>query len=183
MASTANRIKQLFLLTLLPMSLLLASHRRNEVDPITGIDSYGNAVAVWEDVNTNIHIIYSATKTLSGAWTPEVQLSVTGLHSYSPHFLMNENGDCTATWFADDPSLGTTTLYAAIMPSGGSWGNIAQLSAASEHVDNGSASISMDSQGKIRVMWKSLNLTAGTSSVQDSEASITSGWTAPVTLN
>jgi hypothetical protein len=183
MASTTNRIKQLFLLTLLPMSLLLTSHRRDEVDPIAGIDLHGNSVTVWEDDNPDIHIIYSATKTLSGAWTPEVQLSVTGIHSYSPHFFMNENGDCTAVWFADDPTLGITTLYGAIMPSGGSWGNIAQLSTANELVNNTFTNASINNSGNICICWSSYLLDSGTYACYSCFGNTVSGWGTPQQLD
>src|SRR5580704_3656333 len=62
-----------------------------------GVDSSGNAVAVWES-NNGTNTIIQASLSIGGVWTTPYNLSYDGYNAESPQVAVNSAGNAVAIW-------------------------------------------------------------------------------------
>lgn len=113
------------------------------------LDDRGNATAVWSSPAAQL---YSATKTLGGAWSPAVPISAAASSFIQlPELVVDSRGSVTAVWDQND---GTNSVYAATLNQG-SWSAPHQIPAPGTNAFG--AQVTIDGSGTAIAMW-----TAGT---------------------
>lgn len=120
----------------------LSSMMTDSSNPEVGIDSSGNAVAIWVEGG----FIKSSSILFGGSWDAAVTISNT--NTSSPSLVVDSSGNATAVW------LEGTALKTAAKPFGGSWGSGATLS------NSGAASpqLAIDNSGNVVLVWANSGL-------------------------
>jgi hypothetical protein len=136
--------------------------------PQIAVDSTGNAVAVWR--NVDITSIQAATLPFGGAWSSPTTLS--GAASSTPQVAMNASGYIVTTW--QTVISGTLSIQSATRQFAGSWTAAVTLSSGSSA--NQSA-VDVDPAGNAIATWSQ------SSAIQSSLLPFGGSWTAPVTVS
>lgn len=100
--------------------------------PLTGIDSSGNSVSIWETEDSGVHSIQAATLLFGKTWSNPTTISNAGIYSFLPKLEVSSSGVAVAAWVVKD--AGIRSLYASILPFGGSWSVPVMLSSTDEYV-------------------------------------------------
>lgn len=115
----------------------LSSTMNASSDPYVGIDSNGNAEAVWIENG----FLTSSSLPYGGSWTSSTAISNSG--ASEPSLAVDLNGNATAIWLEGTSLLANTKL------SGGSWGTAATLSSSNAAAPN----LAIDSNGNAVAVW------------------------------
>ena len=133
------------------------------------MDNSGNATAVWSSPAAQL---YSATKTLGGAWSPAVPISAAASNFIQlPELVVDSRGSVTAVWDQND---GTNSVYSATLNQG-SWSAPHQIPASGTNAFG--SQVTIDGTGVAIAMW-----TAGTGpnySTQSSRKTAGGNWSSP----
>jgi hypothetical protein len=138
--------------------------------PQIGIDSSGNATAVWQTWNGSNSIIQASTKLFEGAWqeTPD-NLSLAGQNAYSPQIGIDSSGNATVVWFRND---GMNYIIQASTKSSEGWQTTPDnLSLAGQNAY--SPQIGIDSSGKATAVWQRSD---GMKSIIQASTKSSEGW-------
>jgi hypothetical protein len=112
-----------------------------------GLDSAGNAVAVWSTFDSGF-VIRTATRPAGSEWSDPEDLSpVTG---HTPQLAMNAAGDAVAVWNGFNGTDYVT--WAATRPAGGDWSAPADLEIPGEG-DAFYPQVSIDADGDAIAVW------------------------------
>lgn len=127
----------------------LSNTKEEGLVPQVGLDSKGDAVAVWESNNGTDYSIQAATRSgLTGSWQAPVTLKMLGAAvAPPPDLAVDPQGDAVAIW-----PLEEKFIEAATRPAGGSWQTPETLSktAAAQH----SAQVGIDAAGDATAVWE-----------------------------
>ncbi|HEX6229975.1 MAG TPA: hypothetical protein VFZ41_11005, partial [Solirubrobacterales bacterium] len=96
-------------------------------EPQVGVDSAGNAVAVWSRSNGSHTIIQAAVRPAGGTWGPVADLSAAGRDATEPQLAVDPAGNAVAIWSRSNGSH--TIIQAAGRSAGGPWSGSVDLSA------------------------------------------------------
>ncbi len=128
----------------------LSDNGENASAAAIGIDSSGNAIAVWQIYNGTNYIIQSAHLPFGGAWSSPENISTFGVDAYDPAIAVNSSGDAVAVWYAYD---GTNyVVKGATRAAGTSWSLVIELSDACENADR--PQVAIDAAGEVFVVWQ-----------------------------
>lgn len=136
------------------------------------IDSIGNAVAVWNTVDSNGHTIVKSAIKASGIWSNyhvnSYDISNTIAVNSSPILYSNSLGDVVMLWKYFDSSTSRFLLAASMLPHGSTHWNTQTISSSHEELAHQDPKLDLNDQGEILVVWTSSSLL---------EPSITRLWT------
>ena len=135
-----------------------------------GVDSLGNATAVWVETSGN-NLIKAATLTFgSGTWTATSTLSLAGQSASAPIIAVNGNGTAFAIWIRNDGS--NDIIQVASSTSPGIWSTPFDLSLTGQ--DAYGHGIAIDPMGNAAAIWTRNN--GSNDIVQARYFSSSSGW-------
>lgn len=122
------------------------------VHPVIGIDSAGNATAVWEGTDPlNFNSVIQTNYLPNGSsWVGVTTLTSSSDVSTGPQLAVNGPGDAVAIWRSTD-AFDVSTLVGAIYPTGTSWGSPQTIS-TTETITN-DYRVVLNDDGNIVVNW------------------------------
>ncbi|MCC6831102.1 MAG: choice-of-anchor C family protein [Thermoleophilia bacterium] len=88
--------------------------------PQVGVDSAGNAVAVWRQSNGVNFVIYAADRPAGGAWSAPTALTSGGPDPQAPVLAVAADGTAVAAWVRSDG--GAIRIQTAVRSASGTWG-------------------------------------------------------------
>lgn len=153
-------------------------------NPIIKMDANGNAIAVWDTVQ-NSSLLIQANTFVGSTWgTP--QTIVSDATAFGQKLAMRADGtdvQAVVVWTAI--SNGVNCLFGSMLPSStDDWTAIAQISGASEDVQNPQYDVVINDNGDVIVTWASLDgsyneyIRASTSTV-----GFANSWSTPETIS
>ena len=155
----------------------------SESIPQIGVDSNGNAVAVWvRRISGNNQVIEASVFTCSlNTWSTPTSISATGERVDSPRVVVDGSGNAVAVWRRSDGS--DFIIQAASLPFGGSWSAVTDLSAAGR--DSIEPQVSINASGKAVAVWgrKVGPPTPPRSEVQAATLTFGGSWSAVTTIS
>jgi plastocyanin len=131
-----------------PVSVGWCSEGRCE--PQVGIDSHGDAVALWETYTGFTFVVESSYRPAGGAWQAPVVLSPEEIPGAAhPKLAVNGKGDAIAVW--DRGSAIDAVTQAAFMPAGGTWQAPVDISPEGDSAFE--PQVAFDGHGDALVLW------------------------------
>lgn len=115
-------------------------------NPHVRVDSSGNAVSIWAEIDDQI--IQGAALPFGGSWTAFVNISSVSDQSSLPHLAVDPAGNAVAVWTAF--SGGDFTTQASTRPFGGSWASPTTLSVITGTFE---ADVAVDLSGNAIALW------------------------------
>lgn len=101
--------------------------------PRVAIGAEGTVIAVWQGTIGATPTIYSASKSIAGAWGAEVAISSGGVNSSYPQIAVDSVGNAVSIWYRYDLSgslYSNVVVQSSSMPSGGGWSSPVDVSSA-----------------------------------------------------
>lgn len=145
--------------------------------PRVGVDSEGDAVAVWEVSSGADEMIQSASRPAGGSWSPPVDISAIGGDAEDPEVAIDPQGDAVATWTSVEGS--EKVIEAASRPAGGNWSAAVGISPGGALATR--AQVALDAHGDAVAIWQYY---AGSEEVIQSATRLAgSTWSAPVDVS
>jgi hypothetical protein len=166
-------------------SQIVAEDAESLHNPEVGLDSAGNATAVWEAKGASVRID-AAVKPAGGSWGAGVPLSESGGNANVPRLAVAGNGDAIAIWerFGEEGGNMAEIIEASTRRAGAAFSHAAKVTkiqptrgeVAGQHV-------ALDEQGDAVVTWSETN-TKNQDLIEASAGKIaTDTWGAPVVLS
>lgn len=153
----------------------------NPHTPKVAVDSLGNAVAVWQAVDTvnGTNVIQASTySAILQTWASPIVISDESFNSINPLVAVNQsNGNAVVIWSMEDST--TRWLIGINKPFIGSWGTAYEISTDDVYAysTEGSYGINFDSiANTIFIAWTAEDLTTGETSIRGSRAVFGGGW-------
>jgi len=150
----------------------------NASDPQVGVDSAGNATAVWRQHDGTWYSIWSSRYRSSDGWgTPRLLESEDLGDAWEPQVAVDINGNVAAVWFQYDG--GRYNVWASQYTAGVGWAIAALL----ETDDSGDAlrpQVAMDANGNATAVWS--QRLSGQHSILSSRYAAGVGWGMPVLI-
>lgn len=148
--------------------------------PVFGIDSSGNAVSVWNSGEGSSTLVMASTLPFGQNWSTPITISTETTWAFNPVLAVNESGDAVAIWTSVDTTTSTSSLYGAMLPSGGSWSSPVQITRTDE-TPTSYYKLSMNTTGDIVATWASyLNADPNTNIIRSATAIFGGTWSAPI---
>ena len=122
---------------------------RNAEEPDVGIDSAGNATAVWRRHDGSDYVLQTATRPAGGSWQAPTDLSAAGEPAKEPQLAVGPAGDAVAIWARSDGL--DFIVQAAARPAGGGWQGALPLSAAGRDAE--APQVAVDPSGDAVAVW------------------------------
>jgi hypothetical protein len=146
-----------------------------EETPLVGVDSAGNATAVWQRYRGGKLIYESAVRQAGGRWSTPSRFSGGLERAYELQIAVDDMGNQTAVWVR---RVGRSwVVQSATRPAGGSWS--APLTLSPPRKAARSPQIALDPQGGATAVWE--DVFGG--SIESSTRSLEGIWSVPVTLS
>ncbi|MBW2700532.1 MAG: hypothetical protein JRF33_06900 [Deltaproteobacteria bacterium] len=121
------------------------------MDAEVAVDTDGNAVAVWRWAGSGSYYIKAATYTPEGGWGESERISTGGRAAGSePVVAMDASGRAMVAW--DENDGGSRWIFASRFIPGSGWSS--PYSISREAKDANDPAISMNSNGKVVVVWE-----------------------------
>lgn len=121
-------------------------HATTTISPRCGIDSNGNAIAVWVNFGTVKAAYFNGS-----AWESPVILYTGTADAQSPDVVMDSEGNSTAVW--TDITLGQ--IYSSFRPVNGTWGPPVILDGSSVFFPfQAQKPLAVDLQGNVIAIWE-----------------------------
>jgi hypothetical protein len=148
-----------------------------EDSPLVGVDSAGNATAVWQRYRGGKLVYESAVRQAGGPWSTPSRFCGGLEGAYGLQIAVDPLGNETAIW---GRHVGRSwVVQSATRPAGGTWSAPVTLSAAGA----GSALVAAGPEGNVTAVWLLEREEGWRSVVQSSTRSAGGSWSAPVTLS
>lgn len=153
--------------------------------PQVAISANGAVIAVWHGVVASVDTVYSATKTLSGAWSLGQAISNALFSSAYPQVAIDPNGNAIAIWYRYNVAssiYSSVVVQSASLSFGGSWTDPVDLS--SPGIVNPAhliARIAIDSIGNAVAAWNT-SFDGDRFTVESAVKPVNANWTQPVDL-
>ncbi|MFN8159698.1 MAG: hypothetical protein U0R52_01450 [Solirubrobacterales bacterium] len=141
--------------------VLLSPAAKAAISPSVGIDSSGDATAIWgmqDDTAGYLHpphTIRMATRAAGGAWAVDLT-DRSGPRARRPSLSVAGNGAAVASWLEQDSSGVTGKVWAMARGSSGGFGAATQLSGAGagDNALGATVATALDSGGSGAVAWE-----------------------------
>lgn len=124
--------------------------------PEIRLDINGNAVAVWEALDTNeVHRIFSSTfSNFTMTWSPPIAISSASVNAFAPQMSVAiSTGNAVALWFFSDLS-GNNGLQAA--QYNGTWSAPATLTGNENPLGDYRVDIAENANGNMIAIWTAI---------------------------
>ena len=122
------------------------------LSPVVGVDSYGNAMAVWVVADGSGSVIKTSTKPYGEIWSVvPYDLSGSFTSSTSPQIAVNARGDAAAVFVAQSSN---TIILASVKPHGGSWQTVPDTISIVGDGNALSPQVAIDPNGNVLAVWK-----------------------------
>ena len=119
-------------------------------EPQVGIDTRGDAVALWQAYTGFTFVVESSYKPAGGAWQAPVLLSPAEIPGAAhPKLAVDAQGDAITVW--DRGSAIDAVTQAAFMPAGGTWQAPVDISPEGDSAFE--PQIAFDGHGDAQVLW------------------------------
>ncbi|MFN8121538.1 MAG: choice-of-anchor C family protein [Thermoleophilia bacterium] len=118
--------------------------------PQVGVDSAGNAVAVWRQYNGANYEVYTASRPAGGSWGTPAALTTGAPDPQTVALAVGADGTAVAVWDRYDGS--NYRIYAAVRSSSGVWGTPAAISTAGSMALN--PKVAIDATGNAVAAWE-----------------------------
>ena len=158
-----------------------AGFAKETATPKFGMDGFGNAVSVWEDV-ANRWIRYSTFDGGKNTWTPPKTISGSGQLAFLPAISVNSNGHAVVLWYVKDSTVGKRLLYAAFIPFKEKPESPVLISTTKESVLD-DYSVKLDDEGLIIAVWNSVLQGSAGSAIRSATSAFLGSWEAATTLS
>ena len=121
--------------------------------PSIGVDSSGNAYAIWDDRRNADADIYFSYRPAGGLWGANVRVDddVGTAHLYDPRIAVDPDGNAYAVW--EDERNFKPAIYFSYRPAGGSWSANVMVNDAAGNAHQGRPSIAADPAGNAYAVW------------------------------
>jgi hypothetical protein len=139
--------------------------------PQVGVDSAGDAVAVWSYRAANVRV--EAAVHRAGGWAQAETLSSAGADALQPQVDVNPSGNAIAAWVSFDGR--TYIVKSASRPRGGAWSAVQDISP--EGPDLGAPKLALDAAGDAVAVWRGLR--SARERIQAARRPAGGGWSAP----
>ncbi|MDD1772269.1 MAG: carboxypeptidase-like regulatory domain-containing protein [Methanomassiliicoccales archaeon] len=121
--------------------------------PMVAIDSDGDALVVWDQINPDTqNISIFALSYSDGAWTTPIVVSVPSINAIYPRLAMSSYGDAIIVWQQMNSNLSCYSLYARSY-SDGEWGTIQLASSSTAPYSAVDARVQMNENGDAILVW------------------------------
>lgn len=118
--------------------------------PQIGIDSYGNAVAVWFSFDGSNYVIQASTQNANNSyWATASTISTLGQNAYYPELAVDSLGNAVAAWYAFDGN--NYIVQSASFTRSNGWSSPIQASVSGQ--DSFDTGIGVDDLGNAVVAW------------------------------
>ncbi len=131
----------------------LEAGARNATNPQIAMDNNGNAIVVWQQVDSSGNQSILANRYSAGAWGGAVWLEAGTGQATNPQVAMSSSGNAIAVWSQVDSSGNQSIL--ANRYSTGAWGGAVWLEAGAG--DASDPQIAMDNNGNAMVVWQQVD--------------------------
>lgn len=119
--------------------------------PQVRMDSTGNAIAIWQQLDGVNYIVRGSRYTVAGGWgAPQLIQTDTSNYSYFPQLAVNAAGNAVAVWQQYDGSR--DNVWANRYVAGVGWGT-AQLIENDNTGDVSNPQVTMDNSGNAMAVW------------------------------
>jgi hypothetical protein len=160
-----------------PVNVSAVMRSIGEESPLVGVDSAGNATAVWRRYRGGKLIYESAVRQAGGPWSTPSRFFGALEDAYGLQIAVDPLGNETAIW---SRRVGRSwVVQSATRSVGGSWSAPVTLSAAGA----GSALVAAGPEGSVTAVWLLEREEGWRSVVQSATRSAGGSWSAPVTLS
>ncbi len=129
-------------------------------NPIVAIGENGTVIATWHSVISSVHTIRAASKSISGNWSAETNISSPARNSINQHVEVDANGNAAAIWYTFDQtgsSYSNVVATAAYKPNSGSWSLPTALSNGGYYNPTNPvglrARVAFDNEGNAVAIW------------------------------
>ncbi|MGZ8667522.1 MAG: hypothetical protein ACXWZM_10505, partial [Solirubrobacterales bacterium] len=141
--------------------VLVTPAAKAAISPAVGIDSAGNATAIWgmqDDIAGSAqppHTIRLATRTAAGGWTLDLA-DRSGPRARRPRLSVAPNGAAVASWLEQDAAGSLGKVWAMARGSSGGFGAAAQLSGtgSSDNALGATVATGLDAGGSGAIAWE-----------------------------
>jgi hypothetical protein len=152
-----------------PVVSLTSGATSSSTVPEVGMDSHGNAIAIWLQTTSTTSVIETASLPSGGSWTNPVALSSPSLSASKPSLALNSAGDAIAGWQT------TSGQILVAERTAGAWGT--PLTIAPPAYRQGSPQVALNNRGDAAIAWTG----RGTALAAIRPAAGT--WSAPTTIS
>ena len=128
-----------------PVVSLTSGATSSSTVPEVGMDTHGNAIAIWLQTTSTTSVIESANLPSGGSWTTPVALSSPALSASRPSLAVNSAGDAIAGWQT------TSGQILVAERKSGAWG--APVTIATASYRQGSAQVAINNRGDAAIAW------------------------------
>jgi len=122
--------------------------------PMVGLDSQGNAVVVWEFLNTTStegNVLGAVRPAATGVWQPPIEVSVPGHKAANPQIALDPQGNAVTVWEQEEGPK--WIVEAAARPAvSGIWQAPAGISSAD--LTFPTPQVAVDPQGNVVAVWE-----------------------------
>ena len=122
-------------------------------DPQIAMASSGNAMAVWQQMDSTNHYSILANRYSAGVWSGAVWLEGSAGNATNPQVAMSSNGNAMVVWQQVDSSGNQSIL--ANRYSAGIWSGAVWLEAGTGNATN--PQVAMSSNGNAMVVWQQVD--------------------------
>ncbi|HEY7574483.1 MAG TPA: PKD domain-containing protein, partial [Thermoanaerobaculia bacterium] len=138
----------------------LSKPGRDAFNPVIGMDSAGNTIAIWErqstvDASINLQI---ATRAPGGDFSAPADFT---LRSTEPDLAMAPGGEAVAVWKHFENPPGVYVIQAAIRPPGGSFSAPINVYTAAPSVIPQEVDVALGETGNVAVTWNNVDPNSG----------------------
>jgi len=126
----------------------------SQFEPAIGVDSSGNAYAVWADWRNSDSDIYFSYRPAGGSWGASVRVDDDAgtAGQYSPDIAVDSSRNAYAVW--EDWRNGDSDIYFSYRPVGGSWGANVKVNDDPGTTPQENPAIAVDSSGNAYAVWR-----------------------------
>lgn len=153
--------------------------------PQCKMDSLGNVVAIWNEIDDSGNpILQGATMSL-GIWSATVNISYSisdNITNNPPTIYSNSNGDVVVLWQYADNDTGNFYTAATMLPFGTTSWNTATLSTDDENANYGDQRLALNESGSLIAMWTSTYSGEAQIRVSTSTIGPSTTWSAPISI-
>lgn len=153
--------------------------------PAVGIDSLGNAMALWQsNDDKGNYYIQASTFHPGSTWSTPTTLSLTGQTSSCPVFVLDDANNAVVIWCVIDDTTKNNVLYGSmfIAGTGGDWSTPAQISSKENSVFT-DYRLAINSNRNVVAIWSAYNSDSTQQNIWVSMANIGESWSTPVKIS
>ncbi len=154
-----------------------ATYSKGAFEPTLAADGFGNAIAVWTQVDAHRSSILASRYSAASGWSTPTAIGASSGNDSGPRIAMDASGNATVVWANNPNAAGAgsdTHIWANRYDAAGGWGTATQIGGAEWGLE---PQVAMDPTGNAMVVWSEyddVNWTAWTA-----RYTVGTGWGTP----